>query len=249
MNIYELINKYIKAGYSENDAISKVAQDIILLKIGSSKYSKNVTVKGGVVMHNISKDVRRATQDMDIDFIRYSLEDKSIINFIRGLNDVDDGIKIKVVGKIEALHHQDYNGKRVYIQLIDKNKYSITSKLDIGVHKYFDLRQDEYCFDLDIIEESVSLLINSKEQIMVEKLKSLLKFGITSTRFKDIFDFYYLINNNNIDKDKFNKYIDKIIYKDDTREEKNINDIINKLKIIFSNRIIIRNLNDARNNW
>ena len=27
MNIYELINKYIKAGYSENDAISKVAQD------------------------------------------------------------------------------------------------------------------------------------------------------------------------------------------------------------------------------
>ena len=53
MNIYELINKYIKAGYSENDAISKVAQDIILLKIGSSKYSKNVTVKGGVVMHKI----------------------------------------------------------------------------------------------------------------------------------------------------------------------------------------------------
>lgn len=53
-----------------------------------------------------------------------------------------------------------------------------------------------------------------------------------------IFWFYYLINNNNIDKDKFNKYIDKIIYKDDTRR-KNINDIINKLKIIFSNRILL----------
>ena len=69
-----------------------------------------------------------------------------------------------------------------------------------------------------------------------------------------IYEFYeeipiHYINNNNIDKDKFNKYIDKIIYKDDTLEEKNINDIINKLKIIFSNRIFIRNLNDARNNW
>ena len=32
-------------------------------------------------------------------------------------------------------------------------------------------------------------------------------------------------------------------------KEENINDIINKLKIIFSNRIFIRNLNDARNNW
>ena len=193
MDIYELVNKYIEAGYSEEDAIPKVAQDIILLKIGNSKYHKNITVKGGVVMHNISKDMRRATRDMDIDFIKYSLEDKSIRNFIKELNNTDDGIKIKITGKIEPLHHQDYDGKRVYITLTDKNHYSISSKLDIGVHKYFDIKQDEYYFDFNIIEESVSLLINSKEQIMVEKLKSLLKFGITSTRFKDIFDFYYLI--------------------------------------------------------
>ena len=41
MDIYELVNKYIEAGYSEEDAIPKVAQDIILLKIGNSKYHKN----------------------------------------------------------------------------------------------------------------------------------------------------------------------------------------------------------------
>lgn len=52
MNIYELVNKYINAGYSEDDAIPKVAQDIVLLKIGNSNYNKNITVKGGVVMHN-----------------------------------------------------------------------------------------------------------------------------------------------------------------------------------------------------
>lgn len=46
MNIYELVNKYITAGYSEDDAIPKVAQDIVLLKIGNSKYSKNITVNG-----------------------------------------------------------------------------------------------------------------------------------------------------------------------------------------------------------
>ena len=45
MNIYELVNKYVTAGYSEDDAIPKVAQDIVLLKIGNSKYSKNITVK------------------------------------------------------------------------------------------------------------------------------------------------------------------------------------------------------------
>lgn len=33
-------------------------------------------------MHSISKDLRRATRDMDLDFIKYSLEDNSIIRFI-----------------------------------------------------------------------------------------------------------------------------------------------------------------------
>lgn len=45
MNIYKAINKYVTAGYSEDDAILKVAQDIVLLKIGNSKYSKNITVR------------------------------------------------------------------------------------------------------------------------------------------------------------------------------------------------------------
>ena len=125
MDIYELVNKYIEAGYSEEDAIPKVAQDIILLKIGNSKYHKNITVKGGVVMHNISKDMRRATRDMDIDFIKYSLEDKSILNFIKELNNTDDGIKIKITGKIEPLHHQDYDGKRVYINDVASYKNKI----------------------------------------------------------------------------------------------------------------------------
>lgn len=249
MDIYELVTKYIKAGYSEDNAIPKVAQDIILLKIGNSKYSKNITVKGGVVMHNISQDMRRATRDMDIDFIKYSLEDNSIRNFIKELNNTVDGIKIKIIGKIEPLHHQDYDGKRVYIQLTDSNHYSINSKLDIGVHKYFDLEQEKYYFDFDIINESVSLLINSKEQIIVEKLKSLLKFGITSTRFKDIFDFYYLINNENINKDKLLKYIEILIFQDENMRENTIDDIYNRLRNILNNSRFQARMNTSNNNW
>ena len=249
MDIYELVNKYVEAGYSEDDAIPKVAQDIILLKIGNSKYRKNITVKGGVVMHNISKDMRRATRDMDIDFIKYSLEDKSIRNFIKELNNTDDGIKIKITGKIEPLHHQDYDGKRVYITLTDKNHYSISSKIDIGVHKYFDIKQNEYYFDFNIIDESVSLLINSKEQIIVEKLKSLLKFGITSTRFKDIFDFYYLINNKNVNKDKLLKYIDILIFQDENMREKSLEDVTMRLSNILNNSRFQSRINTANNNW
>ena len=249
MDIHEMIKKYINNGYPETDASAKVAQDIMLLKIGNSKYSKNITVKGGVVMHNISKDMRRATRDMDIDFIKYSLDDNSIFAFIDELNNVEDGIKISVIGQIEALHHQDYDGKRVYVQLIDINNYSISSKLDIGVHKYFDIKQTEYYFDLGIIDKSVSLLINSKEQIIVEKLKSLLKFGITSTRYKDVFDLYYLINNEYINDKDLLKYIDVLIFQDKGMRENQMMKIYIRLKSILNNERYKSRLSTIESNW
>lgn len=93
------------------------------------------------------------------------------------------------------------------------------------------------------------MLINSKEQIIVEKLKSLLKFGITSTRFKDIFDFYYLINNESLDKDKLIKYIDILIFKDENMREHTIEDISKRLTSILNNSRFKSRINTANNNW
>lgn len=75
MNIEDLINNYINEKYEYADAESKVAQDIILLLLSDSKYSKNITIKGG-----------RTTRDLDLDFIKYSLDDSSIKKFIDELN-------------------------------------------------------------------------------------------------------------------------------------------------------------------
>lgn len=153
MNLNNLIQKYIINGYEEPDAVAKVCQDVILLKLDKSNFKNHITIKGGVVMHSISKDKRRATRDMDLDFIKYSLDDEHIKGFIDKLNNVNDGVKINVIGDITKLHHQDYDGKRVNISLIDNYENIINSKLDIGVHKEFDIEQDEYCFDMNIINE------------------------------------------------------------------------------------------------
>lgn len=249
MNLNVLIKKYKENGYEDQEAIAKLSQDIILLKISKSKYKEHITIKGGVVMHNISKDKRRATRDIDIDFIKYSLDDESIKTFINNLNEVKDGITIEIINDIIKLHHQDYDGKRVNIKIVDEYNNKINSKLDIGIHKQFDIKQEEYCFDLNIINQSVSILINSKEQIFVEKLKSLLKFGIRSTRYKDIFDLYYLINNEKIDDNNLIKYLDILIFKDKSLYEKNIDDIINRLINIFQNKRYQNMLNMANDNW
>ena len=249
MNLNDLVNNYLSLGYELAYAQSKVCQDLILYKIGKSKYAHNITVKGGVVMHNISKSTRRATRDLDLDFIKYSLDDNSIIDFINELNKNDKESLIRINGNIEKLHHQLYDGKRVNISIADNYNNSLETKLDIGVHKYFELEQDEYIFDFDILDGSVSLLINSPEQIVCEKLKSLLKFGIRSTRYKDIFDFYYLINNDILNKDRLLKYIDLLIIKDKNINQNTIKEIILRLETILNNRRFIARLDNARSNW
>ena len=83
MDLQEMRQNYINEGYDFLDASAKVCQDILLAKISKSALNRNITIKGGVVMHNISKDSRRATRDLDLDFIKYSLDDKSIKKFYR----------------------------------------------------------------------------------------------------------------------------------------------------------------------
>ena len=249
MNIKDAILFYQNKGYEYADAESKVSQDIVLSKIWNSKYKNNITIKGGVVMYNISNNIRRATRDLDIDFIKYSLEDESIRNFIYSLNNDKDNIKIEIVGNIASLHHQDYDGKRVLIKISDKYGNSINTKLDIGVHKLFELEQEEYYFDLSLINKQINLLINSKEQIFVEKLKSLLKLGFVSTRYKDIFDFYYLVNISKLNKNKLLKNIEILIFNDDKMRENNIEDILNRLSKTLKSSRYINHLNDPVVNW
>ena len=191
ISLGEEISKAIKVGYSEANAAAKVCQDVILDAISRSQFNRNITIKGGVVMRSITNNIRRATQDMDIDFIRFSLADDSIKRFVEKLNTID-GIMITLKGRLEELKQQDYHGKRAYINIEDSFGFQISSKVDFGVHKHMEIKQEEFCFDVALQEDGVSLLINSKEQMFTEKLRSILKFGTVSTRYKDIFDIFWL---------------------------------------------------------
>jgi len=43
-------------------------------------------------------------------------------------------------------------------------------KIDLGVHKHFDIEQEENCFDIAFDDDGASLLINSSEQMFSEKI-------------------------------------------------------------------------------
>lgn len=246
INLQKLIDEEIHKGYSGDNASAKVCQDIVLKTISESSLRRNVTVKGGVVMRSKTNNIRRATQDMDIDFIRYSLADDAIDMFINRLNCLD-GIFIERSGEITELKQQDCHGKRVFVTISDTEGNHIKSKIDLGVHKRLEIEQEEYCFDIAYDDEGASLLINSNEQMFSEKLRSLLKFGTFSTRYKDIFDMYYL--KDHIRKEKLWDNLNVYIFNDEDMKENCISDIVRRLQRVFSDKRYRQTLNRSDKKW
>lgn len=247
LDINEMVSLYIKEGYSELLAESRVCQDVILKAIASSSMKENVTIKGGVVMRSITGDVRRATRDIDFDFIKYSIDEESIRKFIKKLNCLDK-VTLQISGPIEELSQQEYRGKRIWVIISDGLNHSLKSKLDIGVHKNIQIEQEEYCFDICHDDKGVSLLMNSKEQIFAEKLRALVKFGTFSGRVKDIFDLCFL--SEQIDYCKLLQCIHTYILDDVEMRENDIDDIRRRVLRVFANRDFREIVaNSGKDNW
>lgn len=246
IDINAMIRKEIENGYGDTNVQSKVCQDLILKAISSSKFNRNVTIKGGVVMRSKTKNVRRATKDVDLDFIRYSLSNESIDSFVEHLNCLE-GLKIERVGRITELKQQDYSGKRIFVRITDSNGFSIENKLDLGVHNRLNIQQEEFCFDIAYDDEGASLLINSNEQMFAEKLRSLLKWGVLSNRYKDIFDMYYLIQF--VDKEKLKQCLDVYILDDPGMRENDLQDIYRRINMVFNDKMYRKNIDTRDANW
>ena len=246
IDIDMMIRKEIENGYGDLNAQAKVCQDLILKAISSSDLNKNVTIKGGVVMRSKTNNVRRATQDLDLDFIRYSLSNESVDLFIHKINCIS-GLEIARIGRIKELRQQDYHGKRVFIRLTDSKGFSIESKIDFGVHNRMDIKQEVFCFDIAYDEEGASLLVNSNEQMIAEKLRSLLLFGTFSTRYKDVYDLYYLFHH--VNEIELRKCLSSYIVEDPGMREHDIQGIYNRISKVFGDEMYRRNLNSRNVNW
>ena len=99
MNFKDIAATLRKSGYSPKKADAKIAHDIVLKAIEDAGFHDKVTIKGGVVMSGITDAVRRATIDMDVDFLGYSLGDASIQRFVQRLSRVAN-CDIRIDGRL-----------------------------------------------------------------------------------------------------------------------------------------------------
>lgn len=248
-DLAKIRDSYINDGLSYAQAEARSAQDAMLDLIAKSALIANITIKGGVLMQHVSKDTRRATTDFDLDFVRYPIADASIKKFVQALNAGDSVFSMELAGNIEELKHQDYSGKRIHVSISDAQGNSIESKVDIGVHTLVSPELEDVCFDLSKLDESVTLLADSNEQVVAEKLRSLLRIGAASTRYKDVFDIYYLLIVKGVDPEKLDDALAALVLMDSSMREKTYGDIAKRLQGVFSNRRFAGQLSKAKNDW
>lgn len=245
--IRNLLSKYEQEGFGPKDAKNLAAQEIFLKAVASSEMAEIITLKGGVVIFNLSRNKRRVTKDIDFDFIRYSIDNESIVAFIRKLNS-RSLYSFVATGPFVELHHQDYHGKRVNLTIRDPSNRSIHLKLDIGVHAYPELKQETTIFKFDSSEKGIALTINPPSQVAAEKLISLARFGVLSTRYKDIYDLYFLIAEAGVLVPETRNTL-KLFAAKATNGPKSIDEIISSIISALTNPSFIKDVQNPSSKW
>ena len=244
----EQIAELRAVGYRALPAQAKVAHDAVLLAMHRSGFKTKSAIKGGIVMSSITGDIRRATMDMDVDFVHHSISVRSIERFVRGLNRVMPELEIGIDGKITDLKHEDYRGKRVYVSVKDNSlNRPLRTKIDIGVHTHEEMAQVEYGFDVVTAPEKAELQANSNEQMFAEKLASLLRHGALSNRPKDVFDMYYL--SSRLQLKVVRQYVSTLVYANKRCPTADKRGVLETLRRTFGSARYMRKLASARINW
>ena len=82
---------------------------------------------------------------------------------------------------------------------------------------------------------------------LTEKLKSLLRHDVLSTRYKDIFDICYL--SDKINQEKLKVCITHYIFNNKTLSVKSKKDIVSRIEKILTNETFIKNIKNHKGNW
>ena len=96
-------------------------------------------------------------------------------------------------------------------------------------------------------DEGVSLLANTREQMFAEKLRSLLKFGSFSTRYKDVYDMYYQCGKMN--EEKLTQCLHTFIFDDSGMRENDMNAIVKRVEFVFADKAYGKRVDTSDKRW
>lgn len=245
MSFKAIINNMAK----ENNVVAQsVLQTYMLEKllerISISKYKDNFILKGGMLISAMLGIDSRTTMDMDTTIKGLPLTKDNITNIMDEICniEIDDNVTLKI-NKVELIREDDdYGGYRITFEAKYNNEMPVIMKIDITTGDKITYKEIEYSFTLMLEDRKIQIWSYNVETIIAEKFEAIVKRGVLSTRIRDYYDVYMLINTQN-------KIIDKKTLKDAitlTAQHRGTNEIIKDWKKIVEK---IANDSKMRQQW
>lgn len=245
MSFKAIINNMAK---ENNVAAQSVLQtymlERLLERISISKYKDNFILKGGMLISAMLGIDSRTTMDMDTTIKGFPLTKDNITNIMDEICNIEIGDNVTLkINKVELIREDDdYGGYRITFEAKYNNEMPVIMKIDITTGDKITYKEIEYSFTLMLEDRKIQIWSYNVETIIAEKFEAIVKRGVLSTRIRDYYDVYMLINTQN-------KIIDKKTLKDAitlTAQHRGTSEIIKDWKKIVEK---IANDNKMRQQW
>ena len=195
MSLKGRINHYAKQnGIAAQVVLQNYMFERFLERLSRSEYQQKFVIKGGMLVTAIVGIDTRATMDLDTTLRNLPLTEPQIRMAITGICSipVDDGVSFQIIS-IEPIRKDDvYGGYRV--RLDAKYDTVLTPlSIDISTGDVITPRPEAYEFH-GIFNPELKMLLwgYNVETILAEKVETILRRGVLSTRPRDFYDVYIL---------------------------------------------------------
>lgn len=167
----------------------------LLERISKSKYNGEIILKGGLLLTSIIGDDNRTTKDMDTTLKGLPLN-KDIVKRVFEeifMVDVLDGVTFELIS-IKDIRKEDlYGDYRLNIlSKLEGNRTYITVELTTGDE--ITSREMKYSYNSIFENKKINIMSYTLETVLAEKFHSVITLGILTTRLKDYYDIYVLMN-------------------------------------------------------
>lgn len=217
----------------------------VLMRLEKSKYRDNIILKGGVLLSSMIGEDLRTTKDIDATLKSLPLNIVSIRNIFEEILsiDIDDNVTFEIANIKDIRLEDEYGGFRINVKgTFDKIRTNFFIEITTG--DIITPREIKYKYNSIFEDKKINIMAYTIETIIAEKFESIISKNITTTRAKDFYDLYMLMNKhkNDINNRNIVKAIENTFNKRNT--EFNIDNFKEIVEILEDSNVLKRVFTD-----
>ncbi len=243
MSLKGRINNYAREnGIAAQVILQNYMFERFLERLSKSEYKNKFVIKGGILVTAIVGIDTRATMDLDTTLRNLPLSEGQIREAIMKISSIplDDEVSFRFIS-IDPIRKDDtYGGYRVRLDAVYDTVLTPLS-IDISTGDVITPNPKEYelqgMFDPDL---HISLWGYNVETILAEKIETILRRGVLSTRPRDFYDVYILDKTQQFQEDLFIQALQA------TMKHRGSTDILSNTKLLIDR---LEGSQDLKQQW